>query len=515
MARYKAYSYDQMVMMPITLKDQLEPGTLEYTIHELAENKIDLSVFQDRFRNDETGAPAFDPKILLKVILFAYSRGIIGSRQIERACGENIIFMALACGFQPDHSTIAHFVSSMQPEIEAIFCNILLVCEELNLLGGTHLSIDGVKLPSNASKEWSGTFKELERKRHKLSLKLQEVLSEHLRQDTLAESDTLRREKQRKRLQRQVQRLDRFRQSHAPKAGKTRAEIQSNVTDNQSAKMPTSHGVIQGYNAQALVDATHQIIVHAEAFGSSQDHDNLAPMLQGAKKHMLAIGKGEDYFQGRQLSADSNYHTQANLARCQQAGLDAYIPDPHFRKRDARFVGQQRFKGGINPRQRVKKQKTKPGDRFAMADFRFDERRQAYICPHGKVLRRNAQRHRIRHRVYDIYRARPQDCALCPLRQRCLSQAHTRRRYLLVPLESAPAGPIEEMKAKIDTPLGKQIYARRLAIVEPVFANLRAQKRLDRFTLRTKDKVNVQWMLYALVHNIEKIQRYGRVAQAV
>src|SRR3972149_730293 len=109
MARYKRYSYDQMVMIPITLKDQLEPGTLEFTIHELVENKIDLSVFEDRFDNDETGAPAFDPKILLKVILFAYSRGIIGSRQIERACGENIIFMALACGFQLDHSTIAHF----------------------------------------------------------------------------------------------------------------------------------------------------------------------------------------------------------------------------------------------------------------------------------------------------------------------------------------------------------------------------------------------------------------------
>jgi IS5 family transposase len=66
-----------------------------------------------------------------------------------------------------------------------------------------------------------------------------------------------------------------------------------------------------------------------------------------------------------------------------------------------------------------------------------------------------------------------------------------------------------EMKAKIDSPQGKRIYAKRLAIVEPVFANIRAQKRLDRFTLRTKAKVDVQWMLFALVHNIEKIHRYG------
>jgi transposase len=137
-------------------------------------------VFEDRYQNDETGATAFNPKVLLKVILFAYSRGMISSRQIERACAENIIFMALSCGYRPDHSTIAQFVSSMQKEIESIFSNILLVCAELGLLGGTHFSLDGVKLPSNASKEWSGTFKELEHKRDKLQARLQQVLSEHI-----------------------------------------------------------------------------------------------------------------------------------------------------------------------------------------------------------------------------------------------------------------------------------------------------------------------------------------------
>jgi hypothetical protein len=94
MAKYKPYNYDQMVMIPITLEDQLEPGTLEYTIHELVENNIDLSMFEERYQNDDNGAAAINPKILLKVILFAYARGMIGSRQIERACNENIIFMA-------------------------------------------------------------------------------------------------------------------------------------------------------------------------------------------------------------------------------------------------------------------------------------------------------------------------------------------------------------------------------------------------------------------------------------
>jgi transposase len=504
MARYKPYKYDQMVMVPISFQHQLEPGTLEHTINELVEHHIDLSVFEAHYQNDNTGARAIHPKLLLKVILFAYSRGMISSRQIERTCSENILFMALSSGYRPDHSTLAHFVSSMQKEIESLFGNILLVCDELDLLGGTHFSLDGVKLPANASKEWSGTFKELKKKRDKLRAKLQEVITAHIHEDGLSSSETARHQQQEKRLLHQVERLNKFLQEQKPKVGKGREEIQSNVTDNQSAKMPTSHGVIQGYNAQALVDGKHQVIVHAEAFGN-QDHENLAPMLAGAKKNMQGTGKDPDYFQGRQLSADSNYYSYANLAFCQAESLDAYIPDLQFRKRDQRFTEQQRFKNGIHPRKRsAVKEKI-----FTAADFVFDDAQQVYLCPQGKVLKRGARRQRNRYRVYDIYRARREDCTSCPVRPSCLSRPDTQRRNLSVEVESQQPSLIEQMKAKIDTPQGKQIYARRLAIVEPVFANLRVQKRLDHFTLRSKAKVDVQWKLFALVHNIGKIHHYG------
>jgi lysozyme family protein len=95
-----------------------------------------------------------------------------------------------------------------------------------------------------------------------------------------------------------------------------------------------------------------------------------------------------------------------------------------------------------------------------------------------------------------------------------LSKKTTKRRHLLIPLERAEEvqkkfSLVEAMKQKIDTHDGRRIYAKRLAVVEPVFANIRAQKRLDRFTLRTKEKVNIQWLLFALVHNIEKIVNFG------
>ena len=504
MAKYKPYQYDQMVMIPVSLQDQLQPGTLEFTIHELVEYHLDLSVFEARYQNNLTGATAIHPKLLLKVILFAYSRGMITSRQIERACRENILFMALSGGYRPDHSTLAHFVSSMQQEIESIFANILLVCDQLDLLGGSHFSLDGVKLPSNASKEWSGTFKELKRKREKLQAKLHQVITQHIHQDGLPNSETKRSQIQQKRLQHQVERLNVFFQEQKPKIGKSRKEIQSNVTDNQSAKMPTSHGVIQGYNAQALVDAKRQIILHAEAF-SSQDHENLAPMMAAARKNMRIIGKDGDYFNGKRLSADSNYFSLANLVFCQDQNFDAYIPDLQFRKRDERLSRQHRFKNGIHYRTRS----APKASIFSSTDFVFDHARQGYICPQGHVLKPGARNQRNRYRIYDIYRADQADCAYCPLRRKCLSRPDTPHRFLSI--EVVPQSPslIEKMKAKIDASPGRQIYARRLAIVEPVFANIRIQKRLDRFTLRTKAKVDVQWKLFALVHNIGKIHRYG------
>jgi len=126
-----------MVLLPVSLKEQLMPGTLEFAIHTIVEHHLDMSCFDERFKNDETGRRAYDPKIIVKVVLLAYSRGIIASRKIERACKENAIFMAMTCRQEPDHSTIAAFVSSMEEEIPKLFCEELLICEEMNLLGGT------------------------------------------------------------------------------------------------------------------------------------------------------------------------------------------------------------------------------------------------------------------------------------------------------------------------------------------------------------------------------------------
>ena len=114
------------MLIPVAFEEQLMPGTLEFAIHTLVETRMDMSVFDDNYQNDETGRSAYNPKILLKVVLFAYSRGLVTSRRIERACCENVTFMALSGNQRPDHSTLAAFVSSMKDEILPLFRDILL-----------------------------------------------------------------------------------------------------------------------------------------------------------------------------------------------------------------------------------------------------------------------------------------------------------------------------------------------------------------------------------------------------
>ncbi|MDH5547569.1 MAG: transposase, partial [Gammaproteobacteria bacterium] len=107
MPKFEDYNYDQTSMVVVNFKDQLQPGTFEFTIHYLLDEKLDLSIFYPRYQNDDGGRPAYHPAILLKIILFAYSKGITSSREIQWCCEHNIIFKALSCDSVPHFTTIA------------------------------------------------------------------------------------------------------------------------------------------------------------------------------------------------------------------------------------------------------------------------------------------------------------------------------------------------------------------------------------------------------------------------
>jgi len=263
MARYKHYDYGQMKMLPVSFERQILPGTFEHTLNRLIDEEFDLSVFEARYRNDETGAPAYDPAILLKIILLAYARGVTSSRRIERLCRENVVFMALSADSAPHFTTIADFVSSLEGEIVSLYRDVLLVCDELGLIGREMFAVDGVKMPSNASKEWSGTRADFARKAKKMEQALGYLVHRHREADRAKEDPSMgkARDRQIKTLRAAVKKVKKFLADGEDKVGPSGRVRKSNLTDNASAKMKTGHGVIQGYAGVAVVVSAQQTVV--------------------------------------------------------------------------------------------------------------------------------------------------------------------------------------------------------------------------------------------------------------
>jgi len=162
------------------------------------------------------------PSVLLKIILFAYSKGITSSREIEWCCNTNIIFKALSCDTVPHFTTLASFVSDHSNEIAELFEQILLICHEQGLLGNELFAIDGCKMPSDASKEWSGTFAELEHKRAKIKRRIQHHLDEHQKLDkyeTRGDARQKRTEQTIETLNKANDKIDQFLKCNSPRAG--------------------------------------------------------------------------------------------------------------------------------------------------------------------------------------------------------------------------------------------------------------------------------------------------------
>lgn len=513
MARYKHIDTSPR-FLAVDLQRQLLPGTFEHAMNHLIDNALDLSSFDARFKNDLTGAAAYPPAMLLKVVLYAYSMGIVSSRNIERACREHITFIALSGDSGPHFTTIAGFVSTLGDDIARIFSQILFICDKQGLIGREMFAIDGVKLPSNASKARSGTRADFERQAAKLEAAAKVMLERHREEDgRTVEPDLRAKETQRlARLESDAAQLKQWLTANPEDRKGSRGAIRkSNRTDNESAKMATSKGVIQGYTGVAAVDAKHQIIVEAQAYGTGSEQELLITVvkaIQAAQTETPLITETS------LITADAGYHSEDNLKELATLKVDALIADNAMRGRDERFAGQDKYKELPDPLhdKSGKANANKKAAVYRPADFSFDPLTSTCICPVGKRLYGNGSGCVINGMAAIKFQGAQRDCGPCTHRDRCLrtpEKTKTRQVSFFQGRADGQESHTEKMRARIDSPDGRMRYGGRFAAVEPVFGNVRYNKGLDRFTLRGRKKVDAQWKLFCLVHNIEKLAHHG------
>ncbi len=354
--------------------------------------------------------------------------------------------MALSGDSQPHFTTIANFVAQMKDVIQPIFTAVLMVCDNQGLIGREMFAIDGCKLPSNASKEWSGTHAEMNSKQKKIDRAVKRMLAVHREEDVAGQvNDHTRRHKEEQRI----------------------------------AK---------------LKDASAKIKKHLE---TSTDRlgpsGSVEPMLDQVGDHL-----GKDYVETVKLTTDSGFHSKATIDYCDASGADAYMADGNFRKRDPRFAENERH----HPTERKPKY-------FSSSEFSYDQDSGSCQCPAGKPMWKRYERESEGQRII-TFTGHLDDCRNCPMQKKCMRKQPTKNgRQVTLVIGDSGTSSIEQMKRKIDSAEGRYIYEQRLGTVEPVIGNINTTKRLNRFSHRGKKKINAHWMMFRLVHNVEKIQRYG------
>ncbi len=251
------------------------------------------------------------------------------------------------------------------------------------------------------------------------------------------------------------------------------------------------------------MDSKNQVIVAADVIGSGSEQSMLLPMVEQSQRlaHEQTL-----------YTADAGYHSDANVTALKVQGTPALIADNGMRQRDERLRNQGKYK----PKHDVPYDKqptgpdtpSKPFKFFTPADFRFNGDNTC-TCPAGKLLTSSGVIYKIRGYERQDFKAQAADCKGCPKRPQCLRQPHktTARLVSLHTRQLDPDSATQRMQRAIDSPRGRQLYSQRIGTVEPVLANIRHNKGLHRFNLRGKAKVNTQWHLYCLVHNIEKLAK--------
>ncbi len=506
MPRYKPQDRNSL-LLPVVLSEQIIPGSFAFALDYLVDHELDLGALDAQFKNDEVGASAYDPRVMLKIVLLAYSQGLISSRDIEQACRRNVQLIAISGDSQPSHTHIAKFVANLRTQIKPLFSQVLMTCDAQGLIGRDMFAIDGVKLPSNASKERSGTHEELRHRADRLEQAADKIMALHQAQDKHGTDGTLEPKRQARveALRKEAARTREFLASRPPRTNRKGQELKTNVTDPDSAKMATSKGVIQGYAAQAAVDSAHQVIVAADVIGSGSEQAMLIPMIEQSKP----VSSDHTLF-----TADAGYHSDANVQHLHGNNIPALIADNQMRKRDERFAEQGKHKDKPDPlHDKAAAGEAKPLKRFRPKDFRFNDDNTA-TCPAGQLMTSPGTINTTATGLhYQRYTARAADCNACALSGKCLrgpiapNDGRGRQISRFVRNVQHPVTPGDRMRHAIDSPRGRQLYSQRIGTVEPVFANIRYNKRMTRLYHRGRDKVNTQWNLYCMVHNIGKLAK--------
>lgn len=458
---FRPYDPDQVLLMSPVLAEWVPQGDLAHFVGDLVDEALDLSAIYASYES-ERGYPPYDPRLMVKLLIYGYANGVCSSRKLEMATHRDVAIRMLCAGQHPDYRSVARFRARHLEELSELFVQALQLCAKAGLVTLGSLALDGTKLRANASRRKAMSYERMTKKEAELEVEIEALRNQardllaHAEQVDAAEDERYgadrRGDELPAELARRESRLVRLREAKAaleaeaeereesrrqmmeaegktPRATKDGRDpfaptpsAQRNFTDPDSKIMKTSDGAFhQCYNAQAIVDSTAQVIVSAELSNSAPDCPALLGALEQLSENLAAIQA--ELPQGATLAADAGYFSAENVAISAERGLDPHIA-----------TGRQKHSD------------------------------PPPIAPRGPI---------------------PKD-----------------------------ATPRQRMARKLKTKRGQGVYGRRKAIVEPVFGQMQTVQDAKRLLMRGQNAARAQWRFHCAVHNLLKLHRAGGLGLA-
>ena len=410
----------------------------------------------------KVGNAEYDPKAMMKLLVYGYSYGIKSSRKLERETHQNLAFIWLMGGLKPDHKTIAEFRRKNKKGLKKVLKQCARVCIQLDLIAGNALFVDGAKIRANAGRSKSHDRGYYDRFLCGIEGRIDQVLEECEQIDQLEEGEGSwvamdRGLAKEKRLKERIQEV--------LVTCQERGQDSINLTDADCAVMHSVQGSHASYNVQSVVDDKHGLIVHAEAVSETSDVNQFARQIEQANEVLAEPCQV--------ACADAGYADTEELQKVDGQGIQVVVP---------------------SQRQALHEEE----EPFSKSHFRYDPEQDCYWCPAGHRLsyggtdKNNGKRH------YQI--TRRELCHRCAHYGRCTS-AKKGRKIIRLPLEEVK----ERLEAQYEEAASREIYARRKARVEHPFGHIKRNLKTDAFLLRGREGVNAETSLLATCFNLARM----------
>ena len=479
MSKFKPYRKEQLYLLPPSLEDFVPEGHMAKFVYETVEG-LDTTDIENKY--SELGQNTYHPKILLKLLFYGYATGVRSGRKIAARCESDTAYMYLAEMYRPDFRTINDFRKNNLNEIELYFIEIVRVCKEVGLIKIGEISIDGTKIKANAAARRTKDKGSYEKWLNNIEGEIKKILNDA--DETDRKEDELYGDKRGDELPEELKTKAGLRDKiKSVLASLKDEEDKKNLTDKDAVFMKERSGVITpAYNCQISV-SEGQIITAAETVTERNDRKQLIPMIEKSEQVTEEPVKV--------VLADSGYASYDNYEYLSDKSKEGYIPDQYLEK-----IKHEEY--------------NKLENKYHKENFKYDKEKDLYICPEGNELRFYKERDSeegVRKRKQMIYKGT--ECTTCAVKGQC-----TTAKYRTVAREKREELQ-EQMRQRLLSAEGKQIYKKRAYTVEPVFGHLKYNLGYKNFLLRSLEKVRGEFKLMCIGYNLRKICNYRMTMSAV